>query len=78
MNGLTRSAVNPYAPPESPGHSEPSDPRRGRPTLAILLVFPAMFVGVSIAFASPPLGLGVLVVTHILDRRLFDGPPFLS
>jgi hypothetical protein len=79
MNGLSKSLVNPYAPPGSSLQAPlPSSAPPGRSILASLFVLPALFVGVALVLAWPPLGISVLIVLHVIDRRFFQAPPFLS
>jgi hypothetical protein len=66
--------LNPYAPPVANTEARPS----GRCFLGYLFVLPATSLGVSLVIARPILGLAVLAITHIIDRRFFDGPPFLG
>jgi hypothetical protein len=80
MSGLSKSLVNPYAPPESSFATRaPSrDTRPRRSILASLVVFPTLFVLVPLVFAWPLLGISLLFVLHAIDRRFFRAPPFLS
>jgi hypothetical protein len=67
--------LNPYAPPAPTTEARASS---GRSCLGYLFVVPATSLGVALVMPRPLLGLAVLAVTHILDRRIFGAPPFLG
>jgi hypothetical protein len=66
---------NPYAPPASLTEARASS---GRSCLGFLFVVPATSLGVALVIPRPFLGLAVLALTHIIDRRVFGAPPFLG